>query len=84
MYHSKVMILCWATIYLFALAATMIKGRWKALRPILTGAAIVAAGIGASALLENALGALLLSVALMVATYFTLKGFIEIFGKQGS
>ena len=78
-YHSKVVILCWAVVYLAAVVAAVIKRRWPALRHVLAGAAIVAAGIGLSAALNSSLGALLLSAALMVAAYFTLTGIIGIF-----
>ena len=82
MYHSKVVILCWAVIYIAAAAAAIIKRRPQALREVSIGAAIVAAGIGASALLNNAVGALFLSVSLLAATYFTLTGLIKIFSKS--
>ena len=81
MYHSKVMILCWAAVYLFAIIAALIKRRRSGMRAVLTGAGIVTAGIAASAILDNVLGALLLSAALMTATYFTLVGFIRIFSR---
>lgn len=84
MYHSKVMILCWAVIYFFGLAAALIRRRWDGMRSVLIGAAIVTAGITASFILNNALGALVLSAALMVATYFTLVGFIKIFNRSMS
>lgn len=82
MYHSKVVVLCWAVIYIVAAAAALIKRRPQALRDILIGAAIVASGILASALLDNAAGAILLSASLLIATYFTLTGIIKIFTKS--
>ena len=82
MYHSKVVVLCWAVVYLLAIIAALVKRRWNAMRSVLLGAAIVASGIAASALLNNALGALLLSAALLVAAYFTLVGIIRIFGRS--
>ncbi len=82
MYHSKVVIICWAVIYIAAVVAALLKRRPRALRDILIGAAIVAAGIGASALLKNAAGAMLLSASLLIATYFTLIGIIKIFSKS--
>ena len=82
MYHSKVVILCWAAVYAAAILAAVLKRRWVALREIVVGAMIVAAGIGASFMLNNVAGALVLSVSMLAATYFTLTGIIKIFSKS--
>ena len=74
--------MCWATVYIAAVVVALLKRRPQALRDILIGAAIVAAGIGASALLNHAAGAILLSASLLIATYFTLIGIIKIFSKS--
>lgn len=79
MYHSKVVVLCWAVVYLFGIIAALVKKRWDGLRYILIGAAIVGTGIAASALLDSEVGALLLSAALLTAAYFTLIGIIKTF-----
>ncbi len=81
MYHSKVVILCWAAIYLTAAVVAILKKRWGGLRHVLVGASIVAVGIGFSIAMNSELGALLLSIALLAAAYFTLKGLINILTK---
>ena len=82
MYHSKVVMICWGVIYLAAITAGIVKKRWKGLKNVLVGAAAVAAGIGLSALLNNPFGAVLLSLALLVSAYVTLKGIIQILSKN--
>ena len=67
-----------------AVLAALIKKSWTGLGDVLIGALIMAAGVAASMLLDNIAGALLLSVALMAAAYFTLKGMIAIFGQPPS
>ena len=84
MYHSKVVILCWAAVFAIAVLAGLLKKSWAGLGDILIGALIVAAGVGASHLLNNIVGAFLLSVALMAAAYFTLKGIVAIFTRTKS
>ncbi len=75
------MIMCWAAVYLIAVVVAVSKKRWVGLRYVLAGAAIVAAGIGASIVLNNEIGAILLSIALLSAAYVTLKGIIAILAK---
>ena len=81
MYHSKVVLICWAAVYIAAIAAACIKRRWHALGPILGGAAALMVGIGVSALLNNPAGVFLLSAMLLIAAYITLTGIIKIFAK---
>ena len=82
MYHSKVVILCWAVIYITAVVVAIIKKRWVGLRHVLVGASIVAVGIGSSIFLNSELGAISLSIALLIAAYFTLKGIVKILTKS--
>lgn len=81
-YHSKVVILCWAVIFVAATVAAFLKRRWAGLRHIVVGATIVAIGIALSALLKNEIGALMLSAALLISTYFALTGIIKTFSKE--
>ena len=46
MYHSKVVILCWAAVYLAAVVAAVLKRRWQALKFVLIGAGIVQQELG--------------------------------------
>ena len=78
MYHSKVVVICWAVVFAAAIVAAIIKKRWAGLGQVLVGGAIVGLGIGASALLSNAAGAVILSVALLVGAYIALKGIVQI------
>ncbi|GEM_PF-2932123 len=78
MYHSKVVVICWAVVFAAAIVAAVIKRRWAGLGNVLIGGAIVGLGIGASALLSNAAGAVILSVALLVGAYIALKGIVQI------
>ncbi len=79
MYHSKVVLLCLAAVYIAATVTACAKRRWHALGPILGGAATLAVGIGVSALLNNSAGMFLLSAMLLVAAYVTYTGIIKIF-----
>ena len=83
MYHSKVVVLCWAVVFAAAILAALFKKSWVGLGYVLSGALIVAAGIGASMLTGNAAGAVLLSLALFVAAYVTLRGITKIFTRGG-
>ena len=78
MYHSNVVVICWAVVFAAAILAAVIKKRWAGLGLVLIGGAIVGLGIGASALLSNAAGAVILSAALLVGAYIALKGIIQI------
>lgn len=78
MYHSKVVVICWAVVFAAAILAAIIKRRWAGLGHVLIGGAIVGLGIGASALLSNAAGAVILSVALLVGAYIALKGIVQV------
>jgi len=78
LYHSKVVVICWAVVFAAAIVAAVIKRRWAGLGNVLIGGAIVGLGIGASALLSNAAGAVILSVALLVGAYIALKGIVQI------
>jgi len=78
LYHSKVVVICWAVVFAAAIVAAIIKKRWAGLGQVLVGGAIVGLGIGASALLSNAAGAVILSVALLVGAYIALKGIVQI------
>lgn len=78
MYHSKVVVICWAVVFAAAIVAALIKKRWAGLGNVLVGGAIVGIGIGASALLANAAGAVILSVALLVGAYIILKGIVQV------
>ena len=78
MYHSKVVVICWAVVFAAAILAAIIKRRWAGLGNVLIGGAIVGLGIGASALLSNAAGAVILSVALLVGAYIALKGIVQV------
>lgn len=70
--------ICWAVVFAAAIVAAIIKKRWAGLGQVLVGGAIVGLGIGASALLSNAAGAVILSVALLVGAYIALKGIVQI------
>jgi hypothetical protein len=83
-YHSKVVLLCWGAVFVAALLAAAFKRSRTGLGDILTGFLIVVAGVGASMLLNNPTGALLLSLVLLLSAYFTLKGIIAIFTQPPS
>jgi hypothetical protein len=78
-YHSKVVLLCWAAVFAAAVLAAAFKRSRTGLGEVLTGFLIAAAGVGTSMLLNNLAAALLLSLALLFSAYFTLKGIIAIF-----
>lgn len=84
MYHSKVVLLCWAVIIAAAILAAVYNKSRVGLGDVLIGALIVAAGVGTSMLLGNSAGALLLALALLIAAYFILKGIINIFSQSKS
>lgn len=84
MYHSKVVLLCWAAVFVAALLAAAFKRSRAGLGEVLAGFLIVAAGVGASLLMNTPAGALLLSLALLLSAYFTLKGIIAIFTQPSS
>jgi hypothetical protein len=71
-------VICWAVVFAAAILAAVIRKRWAGMGLVLIGGAIVGLGIGASALLSNAAGAVILSAALLVGAYIALKGIIQI------
>ena len=82
MYHSNVVLICWGVIFGAAIIAGTVKKRWDGLKSVLIGTVVVLAGVGLSAALNNPVGAVLLSVALLVAAYVTLQGILQILSKK--
>ena len=79
MYHSKVVLLCWAAVFAAAILAAFFKKSRAGLGEVLVGALVVACGVAASSLLNNIAGAFILSLALLISAYWTLTGIIKIF-----
>lgn len=80
MYHSKVVVICWAIVFVAAALVAACKQRWAGLGMILAGAGLTAAGIAVSAWLEgHPVGAVILSAALLGAALTTLLGIAKVF-----
>lgn len=79
MYHSKVVVICWAAVFVAAALMAAIKKRWTGLGMIAAGAGLTAAGIAISAWLDHPVGAVILSAVLLAAALTTLLGIVKIF-----
>jgi hypothetical protein len=81
-YHSKVVVICWAAVFMAAALTAAFKRHWSGLGMILAGAGLTAAGIAISAWLDHPVGALILSVALLAAALTTLLGIAKVFRRS--
>ncbi len=82
MYHSKVVVITWLVVFTAAMAAALIKSEIKAFLMILSGAAIMGAGIMASKTCNNEFGAIILSICLLASALVTLLGMIKVFKSE--
>lgn len=80
MYHSKVVVICWAVVFVAAALVAAYRKHWTGLGMILAGAGMTAVGIAISAWLDgHPVGAVILSFALLAAALTTLLGIAKVF-----
>ena len=78
-YSSNVVVVSWALVLTAAAATAIIKKNIPALKFIVGGAALVAAGVGIERTLGGEGGAMVLSVCLLAGALVALLGIIRLF-----